>query len=109
MQIQSYSKYDYQVLRIPEDLTTETDLSEIQQIIEEYPSLKNVALWFTQNSCLYTESIFILTHCYRLLAERGGELALIKPNAIILSALQTVGLTHLISVYNSEEELRKED
>ncbi|MBD3322329.1 MAG: hypothetical protein GF350_14610 [Chitinivibrionales bacterium] len=109
MQIKSYSRYDYQVLFITEDLTTGSDLTEIQELIEEYPSMKNVAVKFTQNSCLYTESLFILSHCYRLLAERGGELAILQPNETIASALHTIGLDQLIPIYNSEEALERKE
>lgn len=44
---------------------------------------------------------------YKTVLSRKGSFALVKPNEAVKSVLQTVGLTRLFNVYESEDEAVK--
>jgi anti-anti-sigma regulatory factor len=108
MQIEASSKNGYEVLRIREDLSLHSNLSDLAAAIDTciQRNALNVALIFTPASRLYTRTIKTIVDSYKRLLKSGGRLAIIGPSQEIYDVLATFGLTALISVIPSENDLR---
>jgi anti-anti-sigma regulatory factor len=107
MQIESCSRNGYEVLRIREDLSLGSNLSDLAAAIDAciQRNTLNVALVFTPASHLYTRTIKTIVDCYKRLLKSGGRLAVIGPTQEIYDTMATFGLTALISVFPSENDL----
>ena len=107
MLIETYSKHNYQIFKFAEDLGVAKDLAELKGIVKGYldKDIVNIALWFTQDSFLYTTSIGILNQIIQMTTAKNGSLTIIKPNANIIDVLQIVGLIKLVRTIRSEDDL----
>jgi anti-anti-sigma regulatory factor len=107
MNIQTYSKGPFCVFRIAEDVGLASDLTVLSRMAEK--KIKEgetcIAIAFTKDSYLYTRSIATLLFCFELIKERGGKLALIKPNKSILDILKIIDFQKFVMVCSDEEEL----
>jgi anti-anti-sigma factor len=105
--IESDEVNGYQVFRIKEDLALGADFGSLTALLDR--ALKKgrgkVAIHFTPRSYLYTPTIARLVEYYKLLSDKGGTLCLVQPNEEILQVLETIGLTKLIRIVSSEEEI----
>ena len=97
----------YQVFRIKEDLALGADFGALTARIEKAIKRGNekIAIHFTPRSYLYTPTVARLVEYYKLLKDRGGILCLIQPNEEILHVLEMIGLTKLIKIVASEDEI----
>lgn len=78
----------------------------LYQLIEQYP--KNLYLLFDFDLLEYmnSKSIGYLTDWYGKVSEGNGKIAIAKPRSNILDILQVVGLTQLISCYQTIDEAK---
>lgn len=107
MQIESVFKNGYQILRVKDDLNFTSNLSDIKWLVEEYlrQGIVNIAISISAKSYLSSMSIGYLLHCYKMLKEQGGRLAVIQPDSEDTDLLEVLSLTSVIETYTSEEEL----
>ena len=110
MNIETYIKNGYRVLRIEGDVTINTDISPLKKAIDdclEKGELK-FGILFPSTTYLFSRSIGTLVQCYEMISSTGGTLAIIKPNQNILDLLNVLGdcyFNNQIQVCESEEEL----
>jgi anti-anti-sigma regulatory factor len=97
----------FHVFKIREDLALGADFGSIIALVENAVRKGNVniAIQFTHRSFLYTPTILRLAQIYKTLQTNGGTLCLIQPNEDILAMLDKIGLTKIIRVVQSENEL----
>ena len=109
MLIEAGDKGSYKVLRIKEDLSVNSDLTELRSIVNDYiaKGSKDFAFSFTKNSFLYTRSIAVLITCSELIKENNGRIAIIEANDDILDLLNLIDFDSMIKVYPNEEDLVK--
>jgi anti-anti-sigma factor len=107
MNIEIYSKGTYLVIRVHEELQVIADLSALQQAIEEYilQGRCRVALSFGDASYIYSGAIAVLISLYKKLKNDAGELCLIESHPQIRHIFEYMGITRLIPIYESEEDL----
>jgi anti-anti-sigma factor len=107
MKIDIYTRGQYQVIKIIEDLKVVSELSELQFLIEGYlkQGKRNIAVCFSDSSYIYSGAIAILISCYKIIKEQGGDLCILEPNADILAILTFLNINKLITIYHSEFEL----
>jgi anti-anti-sigma factor len=105
--IQSTFVNGYQVFKIKEDLALGADFGALTDLVER--AIKKgrvkVALHFTPRSYLYTPTVARLVEYYQLLQQHGGSLCIVRPNDEIVEVLEVIGLTKLVRIVSSEEEL----
>jgi anti-anti-sigma factor len=109
MKIVSTYRRGYQILKIDENLTLNSDITDLRTIVEDYVQKGpiNIALEFTKDSYLYTKSIAVLVQCLETIQEHGGRMAVIAPNRDIVDVLETIGFINLVKIYGSEEDVGK--
>lgn len=109
MKIESTYRRGYQILKIDENLTLSSDITDLRTIVEDYVQKGpiNIALEFTKDSYLYTKSIAVLVQCLETIKEHGGGMAVIAPNRDIVDVLETIGFINLVKIYDSEEDVGK--
>jgi len=107
MQIEASSRNGYEVLRIREDLSIRSNLSDLGTAIDTciQRNALNIAIIFTPASHLYTRTIKTIVDCYKRLLRSGGRLAVVGPSQEIYDTMATFGLTALISVFPTENDL----
>ncbi|MBD3419224.1 MAG: hypothetical protein GF398_03810 [Chitinivibrionales bacterium] len=98
----------YHLLSIKWEIGARTDISALEKLIRSRKDMQNVALEFTENSCLYTNSISVILKCHEIVKRRKGKLAVVNPNEFISYALRTVGIANFMDVYASVEDIGKE-
>jgi anti-anti-sigma factor len=97
----------YAVFDVQQDLGLGAEFSELTKKIEEALSKgqKKIALRFTADSYLYTPTLARLVNYYKIISEQGGVLCLIKPNENVLEVLDIMGLTSVVEMASSEEQV----
>jgi anti-anti-sigma factor len=107
MKIDTYPKGSYQILRVSEGDGRISDLSELRDLIAGYlkRGRKSIAVSFSNASYIYSGAIRILIQCYKLIAERGGELCIIEPNPDLFDVLEFLNIDRVIKIYVGEEYL----
>ncbi len=107
MKIEMHSHGDYQVLRIEDELTVISDLSELTFIIEGYlkQGKRSIAVGFTTTSYIYSGAVAVLINCMKKIKREGGDLCIIEPNPEILSILNLINVSKIITIYESEDDL----
>jgi anti-anti-sigma factor len=107
MKIDIHAYGDYQVLRIEEELSVISDLSELMFIIQGYlqHGKRYIAVGFTTTSYIYSGALAVLINCLKKVKAEGGDLCIIEPNPEICSILKMININKVITVYQSEEEL----
>jgi anti-anti-sigma regulatory factor len=108
MGIESVERNGFSVFRIAEDLGLRSTISELEQLIITAMNNggKHVAVSFTPNSHLYSNTIAILIRCISHAEEKGVRLTLVVPNESIMSSVMLVGLNSLVNIVRSEESLQ---
>ena len=107
-----YIKGNYQVIRINEVLSLDSDITELDDIVNDFlkKNIVNMAIHFKDGSYLYSGSAATMIRCWEYIKEKNGDLVLINVNEDILDFLTVMGLDSVIKIYTSEEELEyKED
>ena len=107
MKIETARKGDVLILRILENLDINSDISELEKIIQKHVQQGNtsIAVSLTENSRLSSMSIGLLLRCYSTLKDIGGKLSLVQPNKGDSDLLHMLSFTCVMDIYNSEEEL----
>jgi anti-anti-sigma factor len=107
MKIDIHTHGDYQVLRIEDELSVISDLSELMFIIQGYlqHGKRYIAVGFTTTSYIYSGALAVLINCLKKVKGEGGDLCIIEPNREISSILNMININKVITVYQSEDEL----
>ena len=107
MLVESTAVHGFQVLRIKDDLSVNSDISEIKPIVHEYlqQGITKIALAFSRDSYLYTRSIAVLVQCLEMINERKGVLAIFQPNEDILDMLAAISFDTRVLIALSENDL----
>src|SRR5271157_5277613 len=98
MKIEMHSHGSYQVLKIEDELTVISDLSELTFIIEGYlrRGKRSIAVGFTTTSYIYSGAVAVLLNCLKKVKREGGDLCIIEPNPEILSILSLINVNKVI-------------
>jgi anti-anti-sigma factor len=107
MNIKRHEKNAHVVLKVTEDLGIRSDLSELRDAVEHCldKGARNIAVSFTPNSFLSSRAVAVCAQCVGLVHERGGRLAIIRPNEQIRELLGITDLMAHVAVVQSENEL----
>jgi anti-anti-sigma factor len=108
MNVKRYEKNGYMVLKITEDLGIRSKLSELRDIVAQYleRGTTHIAVSFTPNSFLNSEAVAVCIECVEQVRERGGRLAVVRPNEQILEILRITELSELVDIFNSDNDLQ---
>jgi anti-anti-sigma factor len=107
MNIEVHSKGTYLVIRVHDELQVIAELSELQLLVEESMQQGHcrVALSFCDASYIYSGAIAVLISLYKKLKNSAGELCLIESHPQLRTIFDYMGITRLIPIYPSEEDL----
>ncbi len=107
MNIDSSYHNGYRVLNIKDDLGIYTNIDELVGIVEKIVQKKetNVALSFTEESFLYSDTIRVILQCFELIHEKEGKLAIVEPNDQILTTFNVLELDGVIKIFPTMEAL----
>ncbi len=107
MRVESYYFNGYRVLNVDEDIERGSDVRELRERVTEIleQGIDRLAIGFTADSTFDTEVISVLVEAYKRLSKRKGALAVVEPEASVLSSLRILGLTDLIEIYAAVEQL----
>lgn len=107
MQFKTYQKGNFQVIKINEMLTMNSDVSELEKMISEFlgKNIVSIAINFSGDSFLSSSNGAIIVHCWEAIKDRKGELVFINVNKNIRDFLSIIGFTSVSKIYNSEDEL----
>jgi anti-sigma B factor antagonist len=107
VKIDIHTHGDYQVLKIEEELSVISDLSELMYIIQGYlqQGKRYIAVEFNAISYIYSGAVAVLISCYKKLKSEDGDLCIVEPNKDISSVLELINVNKIISVYQSEDDL----
>ena len=107
MIIKRYEKNGYLVLKVNEDLGVWSDISELKNVVSQYleKGVKYIAVSFTLNSFLNSESIAVWVQCVELIRAQGGRLGIIRPNKQIMEIFDIMGIRDEVNEFSSEEQL----
>ncbi len=107
MEIELATKNDYQIIRITEDIRLDTNIVDVKTIVEEMveEGIYNFAISLTPGSHLSSMSIGIVLQCFSLVKDKNGKFALVNPNEDDEELLEVLGLTSLIKICKSEDNL----
>ena len=97
----------YQILKIQDDLSVISELSELRFLIEGYlrEGKSHIAVSFTSISYIYSGAIAVLIDCYKKIKKVGGDLCIIESNPQIISIFRIMNLDKVIGIYPSANEL----
>ena len=111
MLFETYQKGIYQVIKINEMLTMNSDISELESIVIEFlrNNAFNIAVYFTGDSFLSSSAGAIIVRCWEAVKDRNGELVFINVNKNILDFLSIIGFTSLNKTYSSDDELESRE
>lgn len=107
MDIESYYKNSYQIIKIRANSFIDADFSKLYKLIEGHLTngRVNVAIFFNPNSYPYSKLISFLVHCIHSIEEYGGTLAVIQPSEEFLQILKTINLDNIIKIFPSENDI----
>jgi anti-anti-sigma factor len=107
MNIDISANAGYQILKIQDELSVISELTELRFIIEGYLTEGKcfIAVSFTGVSYLYSGAIAVLIDCFKKTRKVGGNLCIIESNQQILSIFRNLNLDRVIGVYPSVNEL----
>ena len=109
MKIEIHTHGDYQVLRIEDESSVISDLSELMFIIQGYlqRGKRHIAVGFTTASYIYSGAVAVLINCLNKVKAEGGDLCIVEANADISSILNLIYVNKIIDIYQSENDLPK--
>jgi anti-anti-sigma factor len=95
------------VLRIEDELSVISDLSELLFIIQGYlqRGKRYIAVGFTTTSYIYSGAVAVLINCLNKVKSEGGDLCIIEPNPDIASILNLINVNKILTIYQSEDDL----
>ena len=102
-----YRKGRYRVIKIDEDVTEDTELSELNVIVKGMldQGKRTLAIRFTPRSYFSTKAVHDFVDCLEMITEKRGRLAVVNPNKYIHDFLGAIDFDHVVMVCDSEEEL----
>lgn len=111
MDIEQHYRNGYLILRVMEDLTLRSDISELRDIISTKLAEGTVrfAIAFTSRSFLFSRYITVLIQCHKMIQDHNGRLAIIQANDHVLQTLNIIGLDRFLEICSSEEDLGHND
>jgi hypothetical protein len=105
--IKSDYRDGFKIFRIRCDIASRHNLETLTETIET--ALKEgtgkIALSVTADSYLYSEIIAHIIRYSEIVCRYGGEFCLIEDDAHIRDILNTIGLTRLVRVVDSEDKI----
>lgn len=106
-----YIKKNYQVIKINDVLSLGSDITELDNIVNDFlkKNIVNVAIHFKDGSYLYSGSAAVIIRCWEYIKEKNGNFVLINVNEEIVDFLAIMGLDSVIKTCNSDEELEDID
>lgn len=109
LQFDNITENGFCVLRISGPVFSDEDAQDVAQQLKEHlvKGRRRIALAFEPAAYPYSKVISILTHCYRVKQEFNAELVVIPPNKEFLKVLEDTKLTKVITIMNSENELKQ--
>lgn len=108
MRIDIHQHGSYTVLRIVDDLSIITDLSELQFLIDGYIKQKKykIAVGFSESSYIYSGAVVVLLNCHKQLSTvEDGKLCIIEPNKDIQAIFEALNLDLVFDIYMKEDDL----
>lgn len=109
MKIDTYSNGLFQIIKLEDELSIISDLSELKFLIDGYitQGKKNIAVEFKDTTYIYSGAIAVLVQCYKALSfeNKKGNLCIIERNKNIRSIFSTLELDRVFKIYCSEDEL----
>ena len=107
MKIDIHTHGDYQVLRIEDELSVISDLSELLFIIQGYlqRGKRYIAVGFTTTSYIYSGAVAVLINCLNKVKSEGGDLCIIEPNPDIAGILNLINVNKILTIFQSEDDL----
>ena len=107
MKIEIHTHGDYQVLRIEDELSVISDLSELLFIIQGYlqRGKRYIAVGFTTTSYIYSGAVAVLINCLNKVKSEGGDLCIIEPNPDIAGILNLINVNKILTIFQSEDDL----
>jgi anti-anti-sigma factor len=107
MKISMSTHGDYQILRIEEELSVISDLSELMHIIQGYldRGKRYIAVGFTNTSYIYSGAVAVLVNCLQKVKSQGGDLCIVEPNPEIADILKFLNINKIMNIYQSENDL----
>lgn len=107
MLIENYTKGNYLVLKVMEDLTINHNPSTLKQIVAEYitQGKTHIAFSFTPKTFFTSRLISVITACSQMLKENKGKLAIIITHENMLETLNILNMVHnnlFITVENED-------
>ena len=107
MKIDIHTHGDYQVLKIEEEISVISDLSELMFIIQGYlqQGKRYIAIGFTSASYIYSGAVGVLINCLNKVKAEGGDLCIIEPSGDIAGILKMVNVNKILNIYPSEDDL----
>ncbi len=107
MNIESSYHNGYRILAIKDNLGIYTNIDDlvdtVEQVVEKDET--SVALSFTDESFLYSDSIRVILQCFELINDKDGKLAIVEPNEQILSTFNVLELDGVIKIFPTMEAL----
>ncbi|MBD3390829.1 MAG: hypothetical protein GF418_02235 [Chitinivibrionales bacterium] len=109
--VETVEKRGCVIFRVREDLTLYSRFDRLTALVMQAldGGKVHIAFSFTPDSYLSTRLISNLVNYWNRAREQGGSLGLIRPNLEIVAVLKTIGLSDLISVYDSEDTISPPD
>lgn len=97
----------YVIFRVKEALDTNSNLSELHNLIKEYLKKddKHFAVGFSENSFFYSKTIAIIILCVELVKNSGGSFSIIEVTHEIADVVAAIDSDGFISTFQTEEEL----
>jgi anti-anti-sigma factor len=97
----------YKVLRVKDDIKSDSDLSALKAAVNSQltAGAKNLALSFTPGSFFYSKTIAVIVQVLGLVKEVGGNFSVVHPVARVLKSLAVIGLDKLIELCPKEENI----
>ncbi len=107
LQLNVHGKGKYQVVRINQTIDRETDVSELNSVINWLleRGKRSIAIHFTPKSLFGPNSISLFTECMERVFQARGKLAVINPGGYLSDYINTVDFDHSTEIYASEKEL----
>lgn len=109
MRCESRKKGDMIVLDINGDIVFNT-LSEIREVVKQEmnePDSSNLLINLSNVGMVDSAGVGFIVSMYKTILSRKGGFALAEPNEEVKNVLQTVGLTRLFKIFDTEEEAVK--
>ena len=107
MKIETYCHGKYQIMKIHDEKSNISDLSELRDLISGYlqRGKTSIAVSFCDASYIYSGAISVLVDCYKKIRDKKGSLCILEPNPRLFDILETLNIDRVINIYVSEQYL----